>query len=96
MSDQRTWGKGVLIAHGVWALLNFSLCLLLVLAGGFILFMVSQQRLARQRESARAAENEASAFREALNLLDEDTRRRILQQNHAAEPPPTRSPDYER
>lgn len=34
MSNKRTWGKGVLIAHGVWALLNFSLCVLLVLAGG--------------------------------------------------------------
>jgi hypothetical protein len=34
MNDKRKWGKGVIIAHGVWGAIGFSICVLLVLAGG--------------------------------------------------------------
>lgn len=34
MNEKRGPGKGVLIAHGVWGAFGFSICLLLVFAGG--------------------------------------------------------------
>lgn len=34
MKEKRKWGKGVITAHSVWAAIGFSICVLLVLAGG--------------------------------------------------------------
>ncbi|TNE87019.1 MAG: hypothetical protein EP330_20635 [Deltaproteobacteria bacterium] len=67
--------------------------LLVLLAGIGVLYIVNQQQLSRQRESARMAEREMHSFREALNLLDEETRQRVLSGQTKVEP---RSSDYER
>lgn len=74
--------------------------LLVLLAGGGILYMVNQQQLGRQRESVRLAEREAFAFHQALEQLDDETRKRVLAARDRSgppdAPPETRSSDYER
>jgi hypothetical protein len=67
--------------------------LLVLLASLGVIYVVNQQQHARQREAALHNEREVARFRHAIDLLDEETRSRVLAGESKVE---TRSSDYER